>query len=361
MNINRHNYEEHFILYWDNELTAAQKQMVEDFVKENADLQNEFKFFGATRFTPDNHVQYEKKELLLSEDGSFINATNYEEQLLCFIDDELTTEQGLKVEKFVSEYPAAQKELALLQKAKLQPEEEIGFPDKSVLYRREEKVFVIKMSWLRVAVAAALVLIAGFATFKLVNNKNGEQTGIAGKGESVKQPINQPVNDQPTDIADAEKKSLPATQTPAKKETQKTLVENPVAANKITVKKSGNKNNLPKPNQNTSDPIIAQVDVPQDAGQESMLKASEEIRSNTVAKTTTDTKNNINDKSIVTEKGTPSYTLYQPEGSSEDTKGNGGLKEFLRKTTRVIERRTRLQTTTDDNKLLVGAFAVSLK
>ena len=43
MIINRHNYEECFILYWDNELTASQKQAVENFVKENPDLQEEFK------------------------------------------------------------------------------------------------------------------------------------------------------------------------------------------------------------------------------------------------------------------------------------------------------------------------------
>ncbi len=42
MIINRHNYEECFILYWDNELSASQKQAVENFVKENQDLQEEF-------------------------------------------------------------------------------------------------------------------------------------------------------------------------------------------------------------------------------------------------------------------------------------------------------------------------------
>ena len=48
-------------------------------------------------------------------------------------------------------------------------------------------------------------------------------------------------------------------------------------------------------------------------------------------------------------------------GKEKSDKEGGGIKEFLRKTTRVFERRTRIQTTTDDNKLLVGAFAVSLK
>jgi hypothetical protein len=50
MIIDRHNYEECFILYWDNELTVSQKQAVENFVKENTDLQEEFKLLGQTRF-----------------------------------------------------------------------------------------------------------------------------------------------------------------------------------------------------------------------------------------------------------------------------------------------------------------------
>ena len=164
MIINRHNYEECFILYWDNELTLSQKQAVENFVKENADLQDEFKLLGETRFTPDNNIQFEEKEFLLN--NSFINITNYEEQLLNYIDDEVTAEERKEIEKFAGLYPAVQKELSLLQKTKLQPEAEIVFSDKSTLYRREEKVRVISMTWFRVAVAAAIILIAGFATLK---------------------------------------------------------------------------------------------------------------------------------------------------------------------------------------------------
>src|SRR6187431_652583 len=193
MIINRHNYEECFILYWDNELTASQKQAVENFVKENQDLEEEFKLLGQTRFAPDNNIQLEKKEFLLN--NSFINITNYEEQLLNYIDDEVTADQRKEIEIFTGQYSAVKQELTLLQKTKLQPEAEVVFPDKSILYRREEKVRVINITWFRVAVAAAIILIAGLATFRLVNtSKNGDTPRVVRVEKS---------NDQSSEKADS--------------------------------------------------------------------------------------------------------------------------------------------------------------
>jgi hypothetical protein len=217
MNIDRHNYEECFILYWDNELSASQKQAVENFVKENADLQEEFKLLGETRFTPDNNIQLEEKEFLLN--NSFINITNYEEQLLNYIDNEVTADQQKEVEKFADQYSAVKQELALLQKTKFQPEAEVTFPDKSILYRREEKVRVISMTWFRVAVAVAIVLIAGFATIKLINNKNGDtpvvvvidksknQPSNKTTDQSISNPANQISKDSKNDLVNTDKKS----------------------------------------------------------------------------------------------------------------------------------------------------------
>jgi len=363
MIINRHNYEECFILYWDNELTASQKQAVENFVKENADLQEEFKLLGETRFTPDNNIQFEEKEFLLN--NSFINITNYEDQLLNYIDDEVTADQRKEIEKFAGQYSSVKQELALLQKTKLQPEAEVVFPDKSVLYRREEKpdsyrVRVISMTWFRVAVAAAIILIAGFATFKLVNtNKNGDTPPVAKINNSQDQPSEKKADslistekDTKADLVKGDEKSTKE-QTPDKTDNKKPIDKNEDQKALIAYQRE-NKNNLPEERKNvneqpdnmktTGDGIIAEVTVP--------LKKDTRI-----AQANQSEANDVDfSKSVVTLTTIP--TLDIPEA---DEKEKGGIKEFLRKTTRVFERRTRIQTTTDDNKLLVGAFAVSLK
>ena len=359
MIINRHNYEECFILYWDNELSASQKQVVENFVKENQDLEEEFTILGQTRFVPDNNIQLEKKEFLLN--NSFINITNYEEQLLNYIDDEVTADQRKEIEIFTGQYSAVKQELALLQKTKLQPEAEVVFPDKSILYRREEKVRVINMTWFRIAVAAAIILIAGLATFRLINT-SGDTPPIAVIDNSKKQspdktttqPISNPANQIPQDTKnDLAKTGKKSTEQSKDKKDDRRIIDETVVPNTLIAKRE-NKNNLPEERKNvnqqpdnmntTSDGIIAEATVV-------IKKDDRTAQTNQSEAINADFHNQD-----VTLKETP--TLYIPK---QEERENGGIKEFLRKTTRVFERRTRIQTTTDDNKLLLGAFAVSLK
>jgi len=366
MNIDRHNYEECFILYWDDELTVSQKQAVENFVKENQDLQEEFNILGQTRFTPDNNIQLEEKEFLLN--NSFINITNYEEELLNYIDDEATAEQRKEVEKFVSQYSSVKQELTLLQKTKLQPDAEITFPDKSILYRREENADsyrhrLISMTWFRVAVAAAIILIAGFATFKLINNNNGiDKVGVAKSNEPQKQPA---INNPDKSI------SNPDNQLP------KDSIESFVKGNEKSTKEptsDKNKNKKPVDKKDDSKPLIAQRENKNKLPDERKItdqqsdpnKIHDAIVEADLPNLKKDTRSAQTSQSDVINAGFPNQdvtlkanpTLYIPK---QEEKEGGGIKEFLRKTTRVFERRTRIQTTTDDNKLLVGAFAVSLK
>ena len=369
MIINRHNYEEFFILYWDDELTTAQKQAVENFVTANPELQEEFKLLGETRFIPDNNVQFEEKEFLLN--NSFINITNYEEQLLNYVDDELSNNERKEVEKLAAKQPAIQKELLLLQKTKLQPEAEVIFPDKSSLYRREENADsyrhrVISMVWFRVAVAAALILIAGFVTLRLINTGNGGVKNEVVKNVEVKnQQPNQSTSPQITiPEVQAQKEEQASTvktveksaeEPTGKQKTKKPGGENNIV-NSLASNKPENKNNLPK-EKKSSNPLLNE-----ESNENETYIANISKENYKAEKSQSDKTNNLLDNSSVTKSTTPTFANISAEDILfEKEKDKGGLKEFLRKTTRVFERRTKIQTTTEDNKLLLGAFAVSLK
>ena len=118
-----------------------------------------------------------------SSNHSFINLNNYEQWLIMYVDDELSAEEKLAVERFALAHEHVQQELELFQQTKLQAEE-IVFPDKEILYRREKTVRVISIQWWRVAVAAVLVISAGITLYSIFNknsNKGITPDGIAKK------------------------------------------------------------------------------------------------------------------------------------------------------------------------------------
>ena len=127
MNIDRHNYEEYFLLYIDNELSVDQKKQVELFVQENPDLEEELVMLQQSRLIPDDSIVFDKKHLLMKEENaphssnhSFINMNNYEQWLIMYVDDELSAEERAAVEKFASAHQHVQQELELFQQTKLQ-------------------------------------------------------------------------------------------------------------------------------------------------------------------------------------------------------------------------------------------------
>ncbi|MEP6927431.1 MAG: hypothetical protein ABI834_07335 [Ginsengibacter sp.] len=158
MNINRNNYEEYFLLYADNELTDFEKAEVLMFVKQNKDLEEEFRMIHYTISRPDVSVELADKSFLLKEEsGLIINEKNYEEAFILFHDNELTDKQKKETENFLSRHPQFKNEFELIGLAKLIPEDEVILSNKKKLYRKEKSGKVIPVIFWRALVAALLI------------------------------------------------------------------------------------------------------------------------------------------------------------------------------------------------------------
>ena len=377
MNITRHNYEEYFILYLDNELSSEDRRQVELFVQDNPDLETELDLLRQSQLLPDTSVVFSNKEELMRESGAdnIINASNYEEWLLLYIDNELTPAQKIAVENFIAAHPAIKLELDTLQKTKLQPET-IIFPDKESLYRKEEKVKVVAVYWKRIAVAAALLLAVSSTALIFFKDRDKGITVPVAQTKETKSPAspgNKPVviqkepaveNVQATDNTIAKEKNTTDNNSLLVKEKkiepkEKIKQHLPVGLKQIdaavaTTKEEKKKtNDLPQPvhNPNVNKPAdqnsIAQVDIPI---KESLTNFKETNQSSTVTPNSQRPLDNV-----------IAASLKQSEDPIDDEQPGkkNKLRGFFRKVTRTFEKTTNIKAT-DEDRLLVGGLAIKL-
>lgn len=182
--INIHNYEEYFLLYVDNELSAAERKAVDAFVLAHPDLAVELDMLRQAQLSDDS-VFFEDKQSLYRSESNEISLSNYEEQFLLFVDDELTPGAKDKVERFVLQHPELQEGFTQLKQTRL-PAEQVVFKNKELLYRKEEKERrVVFMSWQRLAVAAAFIGAVALV-WMVLPGKQGAQERLAAAGDPIK-------------------------------------------------------------------------------------------------------------------------------------------------------------------------------
>ena len=381
MIITRHNYEEYFILYMDNELNREERRLVEFFVKENPDLQEELNLLTQTQLIPDSSLVFAEKEQLLKTAGAVsINPINYEEWLLSYTDNELSTEQKIAVELFIDEHADAKAELELIQKTKLQPDSTIVFSKKEILYRKEKKVRVVVINWRRIAVAAALLLAISTTALIVLNRNKNNQGEIASaniKAGEKKTIVQTPLVEKPKheailinpQVADnttgkPEKETIAINNTIAK---TKKLVEQkekprhflPVEGKENDAVVTGNSykrnmNNLPQPiynpnvNKNTQrDNPMAKIDPLNDP-----LTNLKETNSNpSVTPNSAQPLDNV-----ITAASKVSDDPVDEERPGRKNK----LRGFFRKVTRTFEKNTNIKATDDEDRLLLGGLAIKL-
>ena len=180
MNINKNNYEEYFLLYADNELSNAERKMVEVFVKENPEFREEFCMLKLTINIPDDEIRLEDKSFLFKNEHSFLNKDNYEEAFVHYHDKELSEKEKLETESFLAQHPELKSEFELIGKAKLSPDTSIIYPDKKELYRKEKSGKVVTLMWWRYAAAAVLIGFGIWVAAPYFNSPANNHPVVAG-------------------------------------------------------------------------------------------------------------------------------------------------------------------------------------
>lgn len=394
MNITRHNYEEFFLLYVDNELNIAQRKAVEAFVEENPDLRTELVMLQQSILRVDEPVMFMNKESLLrtSSAPNPVNETNCEEYFVLYADDELSNEQKDQVEQFVYRHPQYQAGFELLQQVRLMPDTSIVFQDKYALYRSEEedKAPVIRMRWWKMAAAAAVLLFVGgtvwYTMTPIDKVKPGGESNLVKNTEipNVKQPATAIRKQEQPDIAAAtpdkantvDQSTAPATDLAVNKEDKKNnqpalVVPTPVKDKKTTGFASLNK----KATKNIETPRNIQ-EVPNVPQEEDVaaLKPRDIEKTNLIDQTDrSGVDKAVDSKNLVATAIPATKTTYiakpsipeepiDPDGlyTANDNKKNR-MRGFFRKVSRVFDKATNADTDNGKSSIRIASFEFALK
>jgi hypothetical protein len=338
------NYEEFFILYMDNELSEGQVKMVDEFLEAHPDLKAEFQMLMSTKL-PLEEFSFDKAALMADN----MKLSSVDEELLLYIDNELPADEKKKLElELVSNNDYRLQHKVLLQ-TKLDPSEKIVYPNKKELYRREERVVSIKI-WMRVAAAVIVIAVGGILYFQkpspssvIIPQTTAGPNKIDQKNDSRKNDLPNLVTPSPENY---KKDEIAVSNTPKKEVKQDKSTERKEIKVEIPVQQQNEIAYTPK-------------EIEENVVDRPVVRNIEADRGNNIGKTTASSVNKeFVTSSLANRLDNSSGDDEKSYASNDDRKGS--IRGFLRKATRMIEKRTGIDPT-NDGELLIGAVAINLK
>jgi len=348
--INLGNYEEFFILYMDNELNDDQVKMVDAFLLTHPDLQAEFEMLMGTRLPIEEFCFH--KETLLSDN---IKLNAIDEDLLLYIDNELTADKKKIVELEISSNASFKAQHHSLLLTKLNPSETIVYPDKEELYHRRKKIVPLNL-WMRIAAAVIVIATAGALYFSHNGTSIPSDSTAGAKIPVQRHTVTRATAQQPITRQEPSPQ-LAVVGNPVNKSKSDSKINSGKRVGVGNGKKQINIARIPADENEIvfTDPVEKGETAINNASsvdtKTASFNPSKEIINNSVVTSALSPRNTIN----VTESTVP----YDEVATSNERKGS--FKSFLRKATRLIERKTGIDPTNGDDELLIGAVALKLK
>ena len=384
MNINRHNYEEYFLLYVDHELKADERAAVELFIQENPDLREELRMLEQTVLRPEKKISFADKASLLKPtmDINSINETNYEEYFILYGDDELTNIEKDGVEQFVYKNPQHQASFELFQQARVSADASIVFPDKKSLYRSEKDERVVVIRWWKIAAAAAVILLIGGSALYfsgIIGQDKTDPSGIATKEAEKKSAVPQKIERVPANTPQPQNTTIDIAQSPVNSKmpsTEKNLIptkkDNQVNPKDITI----------TPDQQPAPQYLVQNDVKK-VQEDSNLGTTSSVKPKDTEIAKIDKPANDKTETVLVDKAEVDKAFAKldendpRDNQAEFTSNNrievlntsvsnkGKMRGFFRKVGRVVDKATNFgnsaEKDTDKKGVRIASFEIALK
>jgi hypothetical protein len=126
------NYPEYFLDYHEGRLTGAAREKLMAFLKAHPALREEFEAFEPVTLSPDQGLSFPLKGALKRGE---VTTENYDWYFAAYVEGDLEQEEREAVEAFALTGERYARELSLMKKTLLEPDQAIVFPGKSALRR----------------------------------------------------------------------------------------------------------------------------------------------------------------------------------------------------------------------------------
>lgn len=158
--INKDNYIEFIVDYFDGNLSDDLQKTLLAFLEENPDCKVEFNNYSAALedvFTEDYSVAPDFLKTTLKNIPE-LQADAQQEKLVAYMEDDLSVGERKEVEKALVENSELQRSFYLLEKTRMETEMDVRFPHKSVL-KRYRIPPMVRRTMVAVSTAAAVLLL----------------------------------------------------------------------------------------------------------------------------------------------------------------------------------------------------------